>query len=51
MRIPEEEDWEDYQYDLDRKWTHNQFIGKSLEEVYSECIGNPISFSSHDQAF
>src|SRR5437764_894938 len=29
LRIPTEGDWGDYRYDLDQKWAHDQFGGRS----------------------
>ena len=41
-RIPAEADWGNYQADLDTKWAHKQFIGRSNEEMQPYIRGAPL---------
>ena len=40
--IPSEADWGDYQSDLDAKWAHQHFIGRTNEEMQGYIRGTPL---------
>jgi hypothetical protein len=42
LTIPSEEDWGDYKSDLDQKYAHEIFFGKSLEETIPDFERNVI---------
>ncbi len=46
MNIPTEQDWENYWDDLDAKWAHKVFAGKSNDEVqvaFRNCVIEKMS--------
>jgi hypothetical protein len=40
--VPTEADWGDYKSDLDQKWAHDQFFGRSNEEMQPYIHGSPL---------
>lgn len=42
LAVPSEEDWGDYKSDLDQKYAHEIFFGKSLEETIPDFERNVI---------
>jgi len=42
LRIPNEEDWDNYKQDLDQQWAHDQYCGRSNEEMQGYFSNNPI---------
>ena len=46
VRIPGESDWGDYHSDLDREWAHDQYCGRSNEEMQHYIGNNPIEAAS-----
>jgi hypothetical protein len=44
--IPAESDWGDYNADLDQKWAHDRYIGRSNEEMQHYFRSNPIEAAS-----
>lgn len=45
-RGPSEEDWGNYQADLDQKWAHDQYIGRSNEQMQIYFRNSPIESAS-----
>src|SRR5437016_2989989 len=45
MRVPTEADWGDYQADLDRNWAHDQFAGRTNQEMLRYFYQNVIAAS------
>jgi hypothetical protein len=41
--IPTEDEWEDYSEDLDAKYAHDMFIGKSNEEMQLQFKNHALS--------
>ena len=46
--IPTEDDWNDYETDIDTKWAHDQYVGKSLDEVLPYFIVNNVLCAAED---
>jgi len=46
LRVPSEKEWGDYQADLDQKWAHDHYIGRSNEEMQTYFRNNPIESAS-----
>ena len=46
LRVPSETEWGDYQVDLDQKWAHDHYIGRSNEEMQTYFRNNPIESAS-----
>jgi hypothetical protein len=44
--IPSEADWGDYRSDLDQEWAHDQYCGKSNEQMQSYFEHNAIESAS-----
>ncbi|HLJ88222.1 MAG TPA: hypothetical protein VKZ53_15480 [Candidatus Angelobacter sp.] len=44
--IPTESDWGDYQADLDQKWAHDQYCGRSNAERQDYLRNSPIEAAS-----
>ena len=42
MSVPTEADWEDYEADLDEKWAHDQFVGRTNHEMLPHFFENVI---------
>ena len=45
-RIPTESDWGDYRGDLDQQWAHDQYCGRSNEEMQKYFRNSPIEAAS-----
>jgi len=45
-RIPTESEWGNYRDDLDEKWAHDQYCGRSNEEMQRYFRNNPIEAAS-----
>src|SRR5438045_8184583 len=46
ISIPTESDWGNYHQDLDEKWAHDQYCGRSNEEMQHYMRTNPIEAAS-----
>jgi hypothetical protein len=44
--IPVEEDWGNYQLDLDQKWAHDHYAGRCNEEMQLSYRNNPVEAAS-----
>ena len=45
-RVPTESDWGNYQTDLDQKWAHDQYCGRSNEEMQPYFRNSPVEGAS-----
>lgn len=41
-KVPTEADWGDYRADLDAKWAHDQFCGRTNEQMQKYIYGAPL---------
>jgi hypothetical protein len=46
LHVPSETEWGDYKGDLDQKCAHDQYIGRSNEEMQTYFRNNPIETAS-----
>ena len=46
ISISTESDWGKYQADLDEKWAHDQYCGRSNEEMQAYIGNSPIEAAS-----